>query len=156
VIDVRRLLAYDQWANGEALASLERAGSVPPKCSALLNHVLATELGWLDRMGAATPFTSFWPGDDLPSMRRAWEALPARWAAFLADARLSAPARTFEYVNSKGERWTNTVGDVVHHVLMHSAYHRGQIASHLRAGGGEPSTTDFVHAARQGLIDAPA
>jgi uncharacterized damage-inducible protein DinB len=36
---------------------------------------------------------------------------------------------------------------------MHSAYHRGQIASLMRAGGGIPAYTDFIHAVRQGLIE---
>jgi uncharacterized damage-inducible protein DinB len=45
------------------------------------------------------------------------------------------------------------VEDVLTHVLLHSAYHRGQIASQMRAGGEEPAYTDFIHATRQGLIE---
>jgi uncharacterized damage-inducible protein DinB len=36
---------------------------------------------------------------------------------------------------------------------MHSAYHRGQIASLMRAGGSAPAYTDFIHAVRRGLIE---
>ena len=57
------------------------------------------------------------------------------------------------YKNSKGEAWNSTVQDVLTHVLMHSAYHRGQIAGQVRAGGETPAYTDFIHAARQGLIE---
>jgi uncharacterized damage-inducible protein DinB len=39
------------------------------------------------------------------------------------------------------------------HVLLHSAYHRGQIASQMRGNGQTPAYTDFIHAVRQGLID---
>jgi uncharacterized damage-inducible protein DinB len=45
------------------------------------------------------------------------------------------------------------VQDVLTHVVLHSAYHRGQIASQMRAGGEQPAYTDFIHAARQGLIE---
>ena len=38
------------------------------------------------------------------------------------------------------------------HVLMHSAYHRGQIALEMRAAGMEPAYTDFIQAVRQGLV----
>ena len=58
------------------------------------------------------------------------------------------------YKNSKGEAWTSSVLDVLTHVVMHSAYHRGQIASVMRAGGGTPAYTDFIHAARQRLIES--
>jgi uncharacterized damage-inducible protein DinB len=37
-------------------------------------------------------------------------------------------------------------------VLLHSAYHRGQIASFMRASGDTPAYTDFILAVRQGLI----
>jgi uncharacterized damage-inducible protein DinB len=35
---------------------------------------------------------------------------------------------------------------------MHSAYHRGQIASQMRASGKTPAYTDFIHGVRQGLV----
>jgi uncharacterized damage-inducible protein DinB len=41
---------------------------------------------------------------------------------------------------------------VLTHVVMHSAYHRGQIATHMRASGQTPAYTDFIHGVRQGLI----
>ena len=101
-MDVRRLIAYDAWANGEALASLERGTPPPAGGVRLLDHVLATEAGWLRRMGHPANFEGFWPGDGLPALRAAWrDELPTRWASFLADARLSDPARTIEYVNSR-------------------------------------------------------
>jgi uncharacterized damage-inducible protein DinB len=37
-------------------------------------------------------------------------------------------------------------------VVMHSAYHRGQIASHMRESGQTPAYTDFIHAMRQGFV----
>ena len=48
-----------------------------------------------------------------------------------------------------------TPWDVLTHVVTDSAYHRGQVASELRAGGFEPAYTDFIHAVRQGLLPAP-
>ena len=39
------------------------------------------------------------------------------------------------------------------HVLMHSAYHRGQIAADMRAAGLTPAYTDFIHSVRQGFVE---
>jgi uncharacterized damage-inducible protein DinB len=57
------------------------------------------------------------------------------------------------YRNTKGEPWTNSVGDILMHVTMHSAYHRGQIAAAMRAEGHAPAYTDFIHGARQGFFE---
>ena len=50
------------------------------------------------------------------------------------------------------ERFRSSLHDILMHVIMHSAYHRGQIAADMRASGAEPVYTDFIHAVRQGLI----
>ena len=37
------------------------------------------------------------------------------------------------------------------HVIMHSAYHRGQIAADVRAAGLTPAYTDFIHQRAPGI-----
>ena len=51
-----------------------------------------------------------------------------------------------------GERFESTLGDSLQHGVLHGAYHRGQIAADVRAAGGEPAYTDFIHAAREGIV----
>jgi uncharacterized damage-inducible protein DinB len=153
VDDIARLIAYDHWANGEALASIERTNPPPPKALALMGHVFATEAGWMKRMGHEAAFDGFWPQEDAASLAHAWkDELPACWSSFLADTARSDPARTIAYTNSRGQSFRSGVRDVLIHVLLHSAYHRGQVASQVRAAGGEPANTDFIHATRSGFI----
>ena len=148
-----RLLEYDRWANGEAAASLERMSAPPPRAVGLLGHILAAEAGWLQRLGIPNGFAGFWPEADLAALRRAREeVLPALWSSFLADAALSEPTRVISYRTSKGKAFDSAVGDVLLHVVAHSAYHRGQIAAAVRASDGVPAETDFIHAARTGRI----
>jgi uncharacterized damage-inducible protein DinB len=150
---IQRLLAYDQWANGEALTSLEKAPYPPKKGVAIMNHVLAVELNWLERLGYRTSFEKFLPENDLSTLRNAWKKdLPAHWKAFLGNATLSDPTRVVEYRNTKGEPWKGSVEDILLHVVLHSAHHRGQVAAEVRAAGGTPAVTDFVHATRTGLV----
>ena len=61
-------------------------------------------------------------------------------------------SRQISYVNSKGESWSSQVDDVLLHVITHSAYHRGQIASDMRAAGLTPAYTDFIYAIRQEIV----
>ena len=75
-----------------------------------------------------------------------------RWTEYLGELKARSLAARVEYVNSKGEPWTSAVGDVLTHVVTHSAYHRGQIATDMRASGLEPAYTDFIHSVRQGFV----
>jgi uncharacterized damage-inducible protein DinB len=79
--------------------------------------------------------------------------LAHQWKTLLSQTSLERLSGKINYTNSKGEPWSNTVQDILTHVLLHSAYHRGQIASQVRAGGEQPAYTDFIHAVRQGLIE---
>jgi uncharacterized damage-inducible protein DinB len=150
-VNLRRLFDYNAWANGECAAAVRMAGA-PPAALRVLGHVVGAEHLWLARLEGARPPLAVWPA--LPVERCATECAvhAARWTDVVGAA---VPARlgdVIAYVNSKGEPWRSTVGDVLTHVVLHSSYHRGQIASHLRAAGAEPAYTDFIHATRTGLV----
>ena len=48
------------------------------------------------------------------------------------------------YRNLKREEWEYTLEQMVHHLTMHSAYHRGQLATLLRQLDVVPPTTDYL------------
>ncbi len=81
------------------------------------------------------------------------EELAELWREYFSQLSPPALSQTIAYKNTKGESWASTVQDVLTHVMMHSAYHRGQIATLMRAAGRAPAYTDFIYAVRQGLID---
>ena len=78
--------------------------------------------------------------------------MSAKWQAYLHDLPPAAFDKQVAYRNSQREPWASRVEDILTHVLMHSAYHRGQIALEMRAAGAEPAYTDFIHAVRNGFL----
>jgi len=76
--------------------------------------------------------------------------LLVEWMRTLHEEDLS---RRVDYTNSQGERWSNTIEDILTHVVLHGTYHRGQIATIVRQSGETPAYTDYIHAVRQGLVD---
>jgi len=49
------------------------------------------------------------------------------------------------YKNMAGDEYTNSVRDIVQHVMNHSTYHRGQLVTMLRqAGVTEIPSTDYI------------
>jgi uncharacterized damage-inducible protein DinB len=144
-----RLLRYDVWANREAFGSLPQANT-PPRSLRWMNHIVAAELLWLARMGGEPAPLPVWPDLSLEECERRLNQLSGALLDSVEQGQLSRPVT---YTNSKGERWTSTVEDILTHVVIHSAYHRGQISSDLRGAGHEPAYTDFIHAVRQQFLE---
>lgn len=48
------------------------------------------------------------------------------------------------YSTSKGQPFSNSIRDILFHIINHSTYHRGQIATEFRLHGMEPLMTDFI------------
>jgi uncharacterized damage-inducible protein DinB len=103
------------------------------------------------RLEGGASLVPVWPTWNLGDVERPLRDVALAWPSLLERV---APdlARTIAYKNSQGEPWTSRVGDVLSQVLFHGAYHRGQIASALRAAGHAPPNTDFIHATRRGFV----
>ncbi len=150
---LRRQFSYDAWANREVLAALRANPQTSVRPLQLLAHILSAERLWMERIRKQPQSLPVWPDFTLEQCGSQITELASLWREYLGQlspARLSAE---IAYQNSKGEPWASSVEDVLTHVLLHSSYHRGQIASQMRANGSQPAYTDFIHAARQGLID---
>jgi uncharacterized damage-inducible protein DinB len=147
-MELARLFTYDDWANREEVARLG-AIDAPPRAVRLLAHIVATEWLWISRLRSTKPRLAVWPELTLLQCQSELNALRDAWSGYLQEA---APDTVIEYTNSLGEAWSNRAGDVLTHVILHSAYHRGQIALVVRDGGEEPAYTDYIHCIRNGLI----
>jgi len=146
--DLLRLFTYDAWANREALAAIGSAAQ-RERATKLLAHIIAAEWLWLARMRREAQPMPVWP--ELTPEQCAAEIvkLESEWKTFLSRLDLTAQA---SYQNSKGDNFSSRNSDILMHVVMHGAYHRGQIAAAIRAAGGEPAYTDFIHCIRQGFV----
>jgi uncharacterized damage-inducible protein DinB len=146
-----RWFAYNHWANREALRSL-RAGSFSDRTRKLMAHVAATERLWYERLLGRPQTTPVWPDLTLEQSAALVDEMAGCWREYLAELSPEGLQAVTAYTNSKGEPWRNTVQDVLTHVVMHSGYHRGQIAAQVRSEGGEPAYTDFIEAVRRGYV----
>lgn len=144
-----RLLRYDVWANREMLDSIP-VESPPPRSLRWMNHIVAAELLWLSRMARKPAPLPVWPDISLEDCAKLLDNLSGELMESLSNEPLSQPVA---YTNSKGESWTSTIEDILTHLAIHSAYHRGQIASDLRVAGHQPAYTDYIHAVRQRFIE---
>jgi len=151
---LQRLFTYDDWANGAVLSALSGVEKKVPGSLRWISHILAAEEVWLSRLRRDGAKPLVWPERSLDNCQTVAATLRDAWRDLLDSTPEQALSASVNYTNSKGEPFSSTVGDILMHVAMHSAYHRGQIAADMRAAGVEPAYTDFIHAVRQGKVGA--
>ncbi len=150
--DFRRLFQYDYWANQAASGALKSADVTSGRAIALLGHIVGTQYEWYARIKEEASPLAIWPELTIAQYEQHADALRGIWQEFINTLDPSSVMATVAYKNSKGQPFTNTVADILLHVLMHSTYHRGQIATEMRAFGHTPAYTDFIVAARFNLL----
>jgi uncharacterized damage-inducible protein DinB len=144
----RRLFSYDDWANREVLTSLQTNNTV--RSMELFAHIFGAQRIWFERLTGISQNTPVWPKFDLRQCQQQAEGLPKLWSRYL-DQRTTL-ADPISYKNTRGESFSSRIEDILMHVVMHGAYHRGQIATDMRSAGHTPAYTDFIHSVRQGYV----
>ena len=148
-----RNFAYDYWANRECLSALSAASPAPPKVLRLIAHTLSAQMLWLERLQRVPQSVAVWPSSTLEDCGGLADEMLSAWKDYLTNLSPDDLEKQIDYRNSKGEAWSSRIKDVLTHVLMHSAYHRGQVALEMRAAGLQPAYTDFIHGVRQGFVE---
>ena len=148
-----RLLRYDDWATRETAASVERAGArAPEKARKVLAHIIGAHWVWYSRVREGGAKLAVWPDLSPAECVEHSRRLQTAWSEVLASLGEPGLTQPVDYKNSKGEPWSSTLDEILTHLAMHGAHHRGQVATLLRDSGNQPAYTDYIHAVRNGLL----
>ena len=139
-----KVFRHLEWADARVLQSLRSAQSVLKKDLDLYAHILGSEHVWLSRVNGTPPKLAVWPSLTLDECDRLGGDNAAAYQKLAADLTPETRQRPITYRNSAGEEFTSTLEDILTHVSMHGAYHRGQIAASLRTAGDTPIPTDYI------------
>lgn len=153
----RAWFEYEQDAHGKVVRSLE---SVPAdgrdspeyqKAVGWLAHLVMARRIWLERLGLVAPNagTMFPDKADLALVVSDLGDVQKLWSDYLASLSDQDLARSIEYKSLDAGRFRNRLDDILTQLFGHSWYHRGQIASLVRAAGGEPAATDYIYWCRE-------
>lgn len=141
---LRALTAHLRWADERTIAGIRSLPHPDPQALRWMAHVLGSEHMWLARIEGIEPRVAVWPELGVEGCTELARGNHAALDALLASLDEHSLGRVVRYVNSKGETYDSTVGDILIHVAMHGHYHRGQVAAAVRAGGGVPLVTDYI------------
>ena len=139
-----RLFEHLKWADERVHSSLVDAANPPPHTLDLFAHVIATEHVWLSRIRGQAPDVAVWPKLSLAQCAELATRNVDEFLALVESVDETTLDGGITYRNSAGNEFTSTLKDILVHVALHGAYHRGQIAAAVRAGGDTPASTDYI------------
>jgi uncharacterized damage-inducible protein DinB len=142
-----RLFDHLAWADAnarDALHAMPASSAEAKRATGLFAHVAAAEHVWLSRLMERPPEHPVWPELDLAASAALATRTATELRQYVASLGPDDLASEVDYTNSAGRRFRDRVDDILMHVAMHGAYHRGQIALLTRQGGAEPASTDYI------------
>lgn len=141
---IESMFGHVAWADDRALLALETSRGEPVRALALFNHVLGAEAEWLARLEQRPCDVAIWPSFDLAQCRAIAARNRDQYAAYLSRLSSADLDRRIRYRNSRGAEFESRIEDILIHVALHGAYHRGQVALLVRDAGEEPNATDYI------------
>lgn len=138
------LFKYNDWATQQCTESIMKLKKKNIKAEELLSHTISAQEVWLNRVLGKDIITDPWKRLTETEWKSKSTPLTAEWINFLEGLHEIDFEKRVEYVNTKGEQFSNTIKDILIHVINHSTYHRAQIAMLVRQSGGEPAKTDYI------------
>lgn len=140
-----KLFKYNNWANSKILEIIFKEENFPEIALKYFIHVLIAEKTWMSRLiGEEINTNNFWPDISKDELKILIDDNTNQYLDFIENLKDKNPDSLIKYKNSKGFKYTTSVKDILTHVSMHSAYHRGQINSALRNSGFQPVNIDFI------------
>lgn len=152
---IRKLYAYNHWANDRVLASVSGlsreefsrgvGGSFGSMWGTLV-HIFGVEWLYPQRWKGDSPSALPTPDSfaDFAALHAYWNGVRAEQQQFLAGLTEERLQRRVDYINLYGEKYGYPLSDQMRHLVNHSTYHRGQVTLLLRMLGKQPVSTDYL------------
>jgi uncharacterized damage-inducible protein DinB len=139
--------SVEQLSLASLAAPLERA-------VAIFCHIQAARRLWLHRVEPSlTPFPAdgVFPIWELKKAEREAREMDGLWKKYIEGLPQRELAAPVAYTSTEGVGYESSLADILTHVVNHSSYHRGQIASLVAATGTKPAVTDYIALTRRAV-----
>ncbi len=144
-----KLFRYDNWANREISDCLLSLDQPPEKALSLMSHIINAQKIWLCRItGTAYNANSVWQTLLKSEISEALNNSAAALTEYTGSLSENDTDKIIEYTNTKGESFRSPLKDILSHLSLHSAYHRGQIILLIKPGVKVLPNTDYINYSR--------
>jgi uncharacterized damage-inducible protein DinB len=153
---IRLLFDYNIWANHRLLDACEALAeeqftrdlrSSFPSVRDTLAHIAGCEWLYLERFRYRSPEklppSNGYP--DLAHLRANWAQIERDLSDLVAGLSQGGLNRVLEYRNTRSTPYSNSMAELLQHLVNHSTYHRGQVTTMLRQLGAKAATLDLIY-----------
>ena len=139
---LNELYDYNFFCNKAIIAFAKENGNFPEKSHQLFNHILNVHHRWNALLAKTEPTLEM--GQDNP--QEGWEDIhyDNQRTSFEIITNTDDFELRVDFEDGEGRLFTNTVQDILFHIVNHSSHHRGQIMMDLRNNGLEPLKLDYI------------
>lgn len=138
------LFKYDHWAMERTANSIINLEENLPEAVRLFSHIISAQQIWLNRITGIHSNLTPWENYTIDESISKSVELTSKWINLLEGNEQIFLEKRIQYQNLKGETFTNSIKDIATHVINHAAYHRAQIAQHVKRANGTPAVTDYI------------
>ena len=134
---------YNYYCNKRLIEECLKLNEVPTRTKVLFSHILNAHHIWNARMLNKSSDYEVWQ----EHISKDWSDIhyENQRNSFEIMSNTDNFDKRRDYENSEGRLFTNTLQDMLFHIINHSTNHRGQIAIDLRTNGITPVGLDYVH-----------
>jgi Uncharacterized protein conserved in bacteria len=136
------LFTYNFHSNQQLAEVLDtNHEKIDPKSWSLFSHVLNAHEIWNCRILGLHPTHPVWGDRPLGKLAAIDRKNYEQTVSLLKDCDLTDAV---SYKTSTGQAFTNSIGEILFHIINHSTYHRGQIALLFRQHDMDPLVSDYI------------
>ncbi|MBT8178773.1 MAG: damage-inducible protein DinB [Eudoraea sp.] len=137
-----QLFDYNFYCNKKLIASCSEMKSVPDEVIRLFSHVLNAHYLWNARILNTKIDREVWQLHEVAL----WAEMhyQNQRATFEIIRNTDNFERRIDYQNSEGRMYSNSLQDILFHIINHSTHHRAQMATAFRNNNLEPLTLDYI------------
>jgi uncharacterized damage-inducible protein DinB len=148
-----QFFCYHSWANKQLIEHLSKlpkeiinkeVNSVFPSISQTFAHMYAVDELWFLRInGKSVDSIESKRLKTIQEMNDAFTYLHNEILEFLNHQ--DDLEQTVVYHNTKGQRFSNSIREIIYHIVNHGTYHRGNISAMIRQLGYQGIPTDYIY-----------
>ena len=137
-----QLFDYNFHYNKKLIETCLEMKTVPDEVTRLFSHILNAHHIWNARMLAIPSEIEVWQIHNTVD----WGELhyENQRNSFEIITNADNFAKRIDYESTEGQRYSNTLQDILFHIINHSTHHRAQISSVFRLNKLEPLPMDYI------------
>jgi uncharacterized damage-inducible protein DinB len=138
----KELLEYNHYTNQKLWNIFnENPVKISEKAIKLYSHILNAHQIWNNRIEPQKPVFGVWEVHPIEICSNIDKKNYEQSLLILDKLDLNG---IINYKNTQGKAFTNSISNILFHVINHSTYHRGQIATEFKQNELDPLATDYI------------